>query len=503
MQHKGNLNMDQSVIISKAAPVLKSTDESAHPATKKLGRVLLSGVVVGSMIGGGSFNLPANMASSAGLAAIMIAWVITFVGMFFLSNAFRVLSDKRPDLKAGIYSYAQAGFGPFAGFQMAWGYWLSSAFGNVAFAVLIMQILSYFFPIFGNGQNWPSLIGGSILIWAMCFTVMSGVKRTAILSVLASILNITTITAALIIMGYFATGGNFSFDFWGHQQHLGSLFSQVKSTMLVTLWVFIGIEGAVVVSDRAAKMSQVGPATFIGLGVCTILYSLLSILPFGLMHQAQIAPLANPSTAYLLSSVVGRWGAIFINVSLLLAVLSCWLAWTILVAELPFEGAKGGVFPKFLARENKFHAAAPSLWISSVVMQLTLFIILFAHNAWIWLIDITGVMVLPPYYASTLFLAIYSSNPKYVETHSESRHFALWTGVLASVYAVWMLYAAGPKFVLLSTIIFAVGIPVFCFAQRENGKPIFTRYEGIATFALVIVACVSLALFFRGVITIT
>jgi hypothetical protein len=44
---------------------------------------------------------------------------------------------------------------------------------------------------------------------------------------------------------------------------------------------------------------------------------------------------------------------------------------------------------------------------------------------------------------------------------------------------------------------------VFCFAQRENGKPMFTRYEGIATFALVIVACVSLALFFKGVITIT
>ncbi len=336
----------------------------------------------------------------------------------------------------------------------------------------------------------------------MCLIVMSGVKRTAALSVLASILNITTISAALIILGYFATGGNFTFDFWGHKQHLGSVFTQVKSTMLVTLWVFIGIEGAVVISDRAAKMSQVGPATFIGLGVCTILYSLLSILPFGIMHQAQIAPLANPSTAYLLSSLVGRWGAIFINVSLLLAVLSCWLAWTILVAELPFQGAKGGVFPKFLARENHNHAAAPSLWISSAVMQLTLFIVLFAHNAWIWLIDITGVMVLPPYLASTLFLSVYSSNPRYVETHSESRRFALWTGILASVYAVWMLYAAGPKFVLLSTIIFALGVPVFCFAQKENNKQIFTRVEKWATGALIIVAAISLILFAKGVLTI-
>jgi arginine:ornithine antiporter/lysine permease len=86
--------MDQPVTLLPASAVAKSTDESTHPATKKLGLVLLSGVVVGSMIGGGSFNLPANMAAAAGLGAIIIAWVITFAGMFFLSNAFRVLSDK-------------------------------------------------------------------------------------------------------------------------------------------------------------------------------------------------------------------------------------------------------------------------------------------------------------------------------------------------------------------------------------------------------------------------
>ena len=152
--------MDQAVreIVKKSQP---NGDVSTHPESRKLGIVMLSGIVVASMIGGGAFNLPQNMANSAGLGAIVIAWVITFVGMYFLSNCFRRLADKRPDLKAGIYTYAQAGFGPFAGFQMAWGYWLSAAFGNVAFAVLIMQIFSYFFPVFGNGQNWPSLIGAS------------------------------------------------------------------------------------------------------------------------------------------------------------------------------------------------------------------------------------------------------------------------------------------------------------------------------------------------------
>ena len=475
---------------------------ASQASSRKLGLPLLTGVVIASMIGGGAFNLPQNMAQGAGLAAVVIAWVITLVGMFFLSNTFRTLADKRPDLKAGIYSYAKEGFGPRAGFEMAWGYWLSAAFGNVAFAVLFMQTVGYFFPIFKSGNNWPSIIGASLLIWVMNFVVLSGVKRAAILIVISSVLNIGTIAVALCAMAVAIKGGMFSYDFWGQQQHLGSLLGQVKSTMLVTLWVFIGIEGAVVVSDRADKTSQVGVATFLGLLVCTVLYFLLSALPFGVMHQAQLAGLASPSAAYVLKAAVGDWGAVFISVALMLSLLSCWLAWTILVAELPYEGAKDGVFPKFLARENRRHAAAPSLWISSATMQLAVFVVLFAHDAWSWLISITGVMILPPYLASTAFLWRYASQSKYEASSGETVRESIWTGVLGTVYAVWLLYAAGPQFVLMSTILFAIGFPVFWWARREHAptEPVFTRRETVVAVILVAVAIVALVLFARGTV---
>lgn len=481
------------------------SDVSTQPKTRRLGLPLLTGVVIASMIGGGAFNLPQNMAQGAGLGAVIVAWVITLVGMFFLSNTFRTLADKRPDLKAGIYSYAKEGFGPLAGFEMAWGYWLSAAFGNVAFAVLFMQTLGYFFPEFKSGNNWPSIIGASLLIWAMNFVVLSGVKRAAILNVISSVLNIGTITVALCAMVVAIKGGMFSFDFWGHQEHLGSLLGQVKSTMLVTLWVFIGIEGAVVVSDRASKASQVGIATFLGLIVCTVLYFLLSALPFGLMHQAQLTGLASPSAAYVLKAAVGDWGAVFISVALMLSILSCWLAWTILVAELPHEGAKGGVFPKFLARENSHHAAAPSLWISTVTMQIAIFVVLFAHNAWTWLISITGVMILPPYLASTAFLWKYATQSKYQASEGETAGESIWTGILGTVYALWLLYAAGPKFVLMSTVLFAIGFPVYWWARREHApdEPAFTRREAVVAAALVLVAIVAVVLFARGVVTIS
>lgn len=493
--------MNQLKPISESAP----SKVTAPPQTKKrqLGVLLLSGVVIGSMIGGGAFNLPQNMAAGAGLAAVAIAWIVTLFGMFFLSNTFRILADKRPDLTAGIYTYAREGFGRFAGFMMAWGYWLSAAFGNVAFAVLIMQILSYFFPVFGKGDNIPSLIGGSVLIWLMCFIVMAGVRRAASLNVLASALNISAIGGALVAMAIFAKAGHFSIDVWGQQAQLGSVLTQVKSTMLVTLWVFIGIEGAVVVSDRARDQRDVGKATFLGLAVCTVLYALLSILPFGLMTQPELAGLANPSSAYLLQSAVGPWGAIFINISLLIAVLSCWLAWTILVAELPMIGAKDGVFPRFLSKENRHHAAAPSLWISSAVMQVMMFVVLFAHDAWIWLISITGVMVLPPYLASAAYLWKFSAQKSYRPSAGETRGQALITGIMGAAYAAWLLYAAGPKYLLMSTVMFVIGVPMYWWAQREkdeNGQ-VFTHGELITVVLLGIAAATAIALFATGVVS--
>ena len=275
--------------------------------------------------------------------------------------------------------------------------------------------------------------------------------------------------------------------------------------MLVTLWVFLGIEAGVVVSDRAKEPTQVGTATFIGLAVCAVLYFLLSALPFGVMHQKELAGLGNPSAAFVLQALVGHWGAIFVNLALLFSTLFCWLAWTVLAAELPYEGAKGGVFPKFLARENRHHAPAPSLWMSSIVMQITMFVVLFAHNAWIWLISITGVTSLPPYLASTAFLWLYAGKPGYRTSASETRGMALWTGILGTLYSAWLLFAAGPKFLLLSTIVFAVGLPVFWYAQKEHApdRSAFTRIELAAAIALVTAAMAASVLFAKGIVSIT
>lgn len=193
-----------------------------------------------------------------------IAWVITGIGMFFIANTFRTLASARPDLTAGIYMYGKDGFGEYAGFTIAWGYWLCQVCGNVGYAVITMDALNYFFPgWFAGGNNWESIVGGSLLIWIFNFVVLSGVKQASLVNTIATVCKLLPIALFIVVLFFVFNWDKFTFDIWGNltshgEKNLGGLGAQIKGTMLVTLWAFIGIEGAVVLSGRAKSQKDVG-----------------------------------------------------------------------------------------------------------------------------------------------------------------------------------------------------------------------------------------------------
>ena len=469
--------------------------------SKKMGIVALSGLVISAMIGGGVFNLPQSMAANASAGAILIAWVITGIGMWFVANTFRILSLARPDAKAGIYSYGELGFGKFTGFLMAWGYWICNCFANIGYAILLMDSLNYFFPgYFTGGNNFYSIIGGSIIIWVMYFLVMAGVKNAASLNVISTIGKLVPLILFLFIVIFSIKLSMLFTNFWGTEtlislqdKPLGSLLNQVKGTMLVTLWVFIGIEGAVVISDRAKDQATVGKATLLGFLTCLIMYILLSLAPFGSYSQGQLAAMALPSTATALAGIVGKWGDWIMNAGVIVAILGSWLVWTIMLAEMPLAAAKSGSFPKIFAKENKNGSASFSLIVSTIIMQIIMILVYFSHNAWSLMLNITGVMILPCYIICTIYLfKITTKNEEYPEDIFSSRKNSAITGILGSAYGFWLIYAAGLNFMLVASIVYAIGIPLFVKARKESdlSKPVFTPYERHFSVILVILGVI-------------
>ena len=464
---------------------------------KKLGFAALAAIVVSAMIGGGIFSLPQNMSQSASVGAVIIAWVITGIGIYFLANTFRILSDACPDATTGIYAYARIGFGKFAGFQMAWAYWLCNIFGNVAYAVLLMDALNYFFPgVFTGGNNLWSIIGGSAVIWLMNWAVLRGVKQAAFLNIAGTICKLVPIFLFILVMLFCFHWDHFTLDFWGESTpKLGGVMTQVKSTMLVTLWAFIGIEGAVVISGRAKSQRDVGMATVLGFLGCLAIYVLLSLLPFGRMSQAELANLSNPSTAPILAGIVGRWGGWIMNLGVIIALMTSWLAFTIMIAQIPYAAAKDGTFPKVFARENSHESPSVALWVTSAVMQLTMIFVYFENNAWNTMLSVTSVMILPPYFACTAFLWKLCAEKKYPAGLPVKPAFAFFCGVAGTFYTLWMIYAAGVQYLLMAFVFLALGIPFYVWARRETGEEIFSSKEKCAAWIIAAIAVLAVILF--------
>ena len=272
--------------------------------------------------------------------------------------------------------------------------------------------------------------------------------------------------------------------------------------MLVTLWAFIGIEGAVVMSKHAKAPQDVGKATLLGFLGCLAIYVMLSLLPFGYMTQAELAAVPNPSTAGILEKIVGSWGAWLMNIGLLISVLSSWLAWTMVTAQIPQAASENGTFPKEFSSENKNGAPNVSLWVTSSLMQVFMLLVYFSGNAWNTMLSITSVMVLPAYLASCAYLWKICEDHEYPTTAYVRRSMALISAIIGSLYALWLIYAAGLQYLLMAIIFMALGIPVYIWARRQNskGEKVFTKHELILAAVLVIIALFAVYAMATGIV---
>jgi arginine:ornithine antiporter/lysine permease len=473
---------------------------SESPGKLRLGALVA--LVVGSMIGGGIFSLPQNMAASADVGAVLIGWVITAVGMLTLAFVFQTLANRKPDLDGGVYAYAKAGFGDYMGFSSAWGYWISAWLGNVGYFVLLFSTLGYFFPIFGEGNTPAAVIGASVLLWAVHFLVLRGIKEAAFINLVTTVAKVVPLVLFVLIAVFAFKLDIFTADIWGLKNpDLGSVMNQVRKMMLVTVWVFIGIEGASIFSARAEKRSDVGKATVIGFITVLLFLMLVNVLSLGIMTQPELAKLQNPSMAAVLEHVVGHWGAVLFSVGLIISLLGALLSWVLLCAEIMFAAAKDHTMPEFLRRENANHVPANALWLTNAMVQIFLVITLFSASTYLSLIYLATSMILVPYLWSAAYALLLAVRGETYENALKERRKDLFIGAVALIYAVWLLYAGGTKYLLLSALLYAPGVILFAKAKHELGKPIFTNVEKLIFAAVVIGALVAAYGLYDGFLT--
>lgn len=462
---------------------------TASTQAVKLTLMTMTAMVVGGMVGAGVFSLPRRFAQETGVAGALIAWVIAGVGMLMLAFVFQTLALRKPELDAGVYAYAKAGWGEYLGFFSAFGYWASACVGNVTYWVLIMSTVGAIVPALGDGDTVPALVASTVCVWLFYVLIRRGVKEAAAINRIVTVAKVVPILV-FVLLALFALDPGVFADNWMGGPGYESLFEQVRGTMLVTVFVFLGVEGASVYSRHAERREDVGRATILGFVSVFCVFASVTIVSYGVLPADDIAQLRQPSMGGVLEAAVGPWGKVFVSLGLIVSVLGAYLAWTLMAAEVLFVAAQDDDMPRFLGRSDDNDVPTASLLMTTVLIQVVLVVTIFSADAFNFALDLTSALSLIPFLlAAGYALKLAVTRETYVEQPA-GRGRELTTAALATAYTVFLLFAAGPKFVLVSFIVYAPATVLFVMARREQGRRLFSRPELVVLAVSVLGAAV-------------
>lgn len=462
-----------------------STDTSGG-AVAKMSVPTLTAMVVGGMVGAGVFSLPARFGVATGILGSLIAWAVAGTGMLMLAFVFQNLAIRKPDLDSGVFIYAKAGFGDYAGFNSAIGFWASSIAGNTFYWVFIGATLGAFFDGFGDGDTVLAVALATVGVWTFHYLIARGVRDAAVINRIVTVFKIIPILVFVVVMFLYADAGVLA-DNWTATGYgdLGDLGEQVRNTMLITTFVFIGIEGASVYSRYARKREDVGRATVLGFLSVLAIFSLVTLSSYAVVPQPELAATRQPSMVGVFQSQVGDWGEVFISVAVIVSVLGAYLAWTLMAAEVMYIPARSDDFPAFLGRENENGTPITALVVTSLAVQGLLALTLFVSDALNFMLDLATSLALLPYLLAAAYaLKLGLTGEAYEGVAAGVRRKETIVAGAATAYSIFLFDAAGMKFVLLMAVLLAPATLLYVKARSERGHRIFSPTE-IGLFVLI------------------
>lgn len=448
---------------------------------------MLIALVISSSIGAAIFTFSNNLANIATPFTILIAWLIVGIGVLALALSFSNLLNKRPDLE-GIFAYATEGFGTFAGFLSGWGYWMSAWLGNVALATVMTSSIGYFIPIFKGGQNVWSILLASIIAWLLTYFVSRGVESATMINALVTVCKLIPLFVFIVIATILFNAELFTNQFFGNLKsnlEFKLIWPQVKQCVMVMMWSFVGIEGAVMMSSRAKVKKDASKATIIGVVMLIFLYVVVSLLPYGYFNQEQLSQMTQPALVYIFKEMVGPVGGAFISLGLIISILGAWLSWTMLPAETVLLMSKEKLLPKYFSYKNKKNAPYIALFVTQGLIQMFLCTLLFTDQAY----NLAASLCTASIVISYGFVAAYQIKYSWQKIYEKGAKYQLMVGIVALIFQIGVVILAGLNYLVLAMIAYVPGLIFYWLTDKRFNRSKW--YEIIITIVILLIAFIS------------
>jgi basic amino acid/polyamine antiporter, APA family len=428
-----------------------------QPEKGKIGIWTATSLVIGNMIASGLFMLPATLAVYGGVS--LIGWLISGAGALCLALVFSWLSKIKPNATGGPYAYTRDGMGDFAGFLVAWGYWISVWCTNAAIAVAFVSYLTIFIPALSNNP-FLSVGTGLSAIWFLTWINTKGVKEAGIVQVITTILKL----APLLII---TLGGLFYLNpdhFIPFNVSSESNLSVITSATTLTLFAFLGLESATIPSGNIKDPEKTIPrATIIGTLLTTAIYFLGTVAVMGLIPPSELhlsqAPFADAA-----ATIWGEGARYLVAGGAVISTFGALNGWILIQGQMPYAAARDKIFPKIFAKESKNGTPVTGIVISSVLISILMSMNFTRSLAdtFTFMILLTTLTVLLPYLFSIISLVMLEYKQKKLTS------FKLIVSVLAFLYSMWAIIGSGEEIVYWGFILLMAGLPFYAWIQMTR-----------------------------------
>lgn len=410
---------------------------------------------MGNMIGSGVFLLPASLAAYRGLS--LAGWLISAAGATMLALVFARLSRQFP-AAGGLYAYTRAAFGDFAGFFIAWGYWLSTVATLAALAVALVGYLDPFIPGLVRAPAAAAVLAIAT-IWVVTLVNVAGVA-------LAGRVQIVTTALKLLPLVVVGIGGLFFIDAAAFAMPAATdkpIGSQLMAVITLTLWAFLGLECATIPAGSVRDPERTIPrATIIGTVFTAVVYIVSTIGVMSLVPPDQLAASTAPF-ADGARRLVGDWGGSLVAIG---AAISCFGAlngWVLVSGQLPMAVAADGLFPPVFGQTGSRGTPARAMIIAGVFAS-----IMVAMNysrglveLFTFIILLSTLSTLVPYVFCSLAVWLMPGQPRPVGG-------AAWVSALAFGYSMLAIVGAGAETVFYGFVLLLAGLPLYVWMKRAG-----------------------------------
>jgi APA family basic amino acid/polyamine antiporter len=439
-----------------STPALIHDRGAKKTETKALGLIACTALIIGNMVGSGFYLSPMSLAPY-GLLAI-VGWAVMGIGAVCLGLVFARLAHASP-ATGGPYAYTRAAYGDFAGFIVAWGYWISIWASLPAIAVAFTGYLAEFLTPIRHYRALAIALTAAV-IWLVVLINLLGVHKAGIFQSVTTFAKLLPFLAIATIGFLWVEPRNFAvFNPSGKP-----LFAASAAVAPLIMFAYLGLESATVPAGDVRDPERTIPrATLLGISSAAMLYVLGTITVMGVIPREQLERSSSPFVDAC-AAMWGSWAGGGIAIAALISSLGALNGWTLLMGQIPMAAAHDGLLPKWFGERSKRGVPANAIVVSAALATALLLIQASGASGLVafynFVVNLSTMAAVIPYAFCALAGAIIDRD-RGLQSTTRKRSKFKFVEIVAFAFAIWTIYGCGAEAVLYGLLLLLVGIPVY------------------------------------------